>query len=145
MPASPRLALGAGGRGVKKKKKNLWISSWRTAVTVFMGNKSTPLCWIDPHSSQTCRLERSPHFVVERVTSPHGDEGWWFPDAAWMSGWGGLWSMYVSRTEREGWGMGGGGVSRGALVPTETWEQETHALHFLSPLYQHLALLFLCC
>lgn len=28
------------------------------------------------------------------------EEGWWFPDAALMSGWGGLWSMYVSRTER---------------------------------------------
>lgn len=50
------------------------------------------------------------HFVVERVTSLHCEEGWWFPDAALMSGRGGLWSMYVSRTETGGrgrWGAGG--------------------------------------
>lgn len=36
------------------------------------------------------------------------EEGWWFPDAALMSGWGGLWSMYVSRTERGVRREGGG-------------------------------------
>ena len=56
------------------------------------------------------------YVVVGTVTSPHHGEGWWFPDAVLMSGRGGLWSMYVSRTERrggggkgEGGGWGGGG------------------------------------
>lgn len=77
--------------------------------------------------------------LLKRVTSLHCEEGWWFPDAALMSGWGGLWSMYVSRTERR---VEGGGM--GPLVPSETWEQETHAPHFLAPLYQHLALCYFC-
>lgn len=42
------------------------------------------------------------------------------------------------RREERGWG----GAGMGPLA--ETWEQETHAPHFLSPLYQHLALCYFC-
>lgn len=48
--------------------------------------------------------------------------------------------VYVCQQNREK-GKGGG---MGTLVPSETWEQETHAPHFLSPLYQHLALCYFC-
>lgn len=44
----------------------------------------------------------------------------------------------------QGEGRGGRGACMGPLVLTETWEQETHAPHFLSPLYQHLALCYFC-
>ena len=90
------------------------------------------------------------YVVVGTVTSPHHGEGWWFPDAVLMSGRGGLWSMYVSRTERRG---GGGkrdwwrwwwGSWGGRYGTTETLEQENHAPHFVSPLYQHLALCYFC-
>lgn len=51
--------------------------------------------------------------------------------------------VYVCQQNRER-GKEGGGAGMGPQVPAETWEQETHALHFLSPLYQHLALCYFC-
>lgn len=50
--------------------------------------------------------------------------------------------LCMSAEQREG--RGGRGACMGPLVLTETWERETHAPHFLSPLYQHLALCYFC-
>lgn len=51
--------------------------------------------------------------------------------------------VYVCQQNRER-GKEGGGAGMGPQVLAETWEQETHAPHFLSPLYQHLALCYFC-
>lgn len=95
-----------------------------------------------PQIWYTGSLNRLLHFVGERVTSLHREEGWWFPDAALMSGLGRV-VVYVCQQNRER-GEEGGSRGMGPLVPSETWEQETHAPHFLSPLYQHLALCYFC-
>lgn len=95
-----------------------------------------------PQIWYTGSLNRLLHFVGERVTSLHREEGWWFPDAALMSGLGRV-VVYVCQQNRER-GEEGGSWGMGPLVPSETWEQETHAPHFLSPLYQHLALCYFC-
>ncbi len=57
--------------------------------------------------------------------------------------WSGRVVVYVCQQNTER-GKEGGGQVWGPLVPAETWEQETHAPHFLSPLYQHLALCYFC-
>ena len=51
--------------------------------------------------------------------------------------WSGRVVVYVCQQNR---GRGRGG----RYGTTETWVQETHAPHFLSPLYQHLALCYFC-
>lgn len=57
--------------------------------------------------------------------------------------WLGRLVVYVCQQNSER-GEEGGGPCMGPLVLAETWEQETHAPHFLSPLYQHLALCYFC-
>lgn len=123
-------------------KANLWKLLQRIG-TIFICNKSFAELARILLSPQ---VDRSTHFIYlrtrfvllsERVTSLHRGEEWWFPDAALMSGLGRV-VVYVCQQNRKR-GEGGG---IGALVPAETWEQETHAPHFLSPLYQHLALCY---
>lgn len=90
--------------------------------------------YIHIHILCTCGPKCLPRFVLESVTSLQCEEGWWFPDAALMSGWGGLWSMYVSRTAR--------GVRREGGLVWDHWSWLKHesrrptlpisCLHFIS-------------
>lgn len=77
------------------------------------------------------------YFVAECVTSLSCEVRRWFPDAALMSDWGGLWFMYVSRTERGGWGgrEGGGQVwDHWSRLKHESWRPTLpiSCLHFIS-------------
>lgn len=110
--------------------------------TVFICNKSfckpAYMLWSgDIHIRVlcTCRLKRLLHFCCCHIS------------ALWRgvvvsrrctNVWLGRVVVYVCQQNRERGEEGKGG----RYGTTETWEQETHAPHFLSPLYQHLALCF---